>query len=339
MRFPVRPRPPAPRHARRSGHARDHRGSVLRTAGIMVLLAALVTAGAPGWASYVIKRGDTLSEIAARYHTTVAELIRANDLAGNGNLIYAGQQLSVPGAKSASQAAPKPSKASTRTVTTVKKYRVVAGDSLIRIAKKYGVSTTVVRERNHLPRSGMVRLGEVLEIPVTTTVTTTTKATSAAPNTFAGRTYPNAVAEAAAHNRSTLASRSVPSKASTKTLIARTAKKVGVDPELALAVAWQESGWNHRRVSVANAIGVMQVIPATGEWMSSVVGRKLNLLKIEDNVLAGVMLLKVLKAQASEPQAIAGYYQGLRSVKERGMFTDTKRYVANVQAIKRTLEA
>jgi hypothetical protein len=73
--------------------------------------------------------------------------------------------------------------------------------------------------------------------------------------------------------------------------------------------------------------------------MSAVVGRKLNLLKIEDNVLAGVMLLKVLKAQASEPQAIAGYYQGLRSVREQGMFTDTKRYVANVQAIKRTLEA
>ena len=31
--------------------------------------------------------------------------------------------------------------------------------------------------------------------------------------------------------------------------------------------------------------------------------------------------------------AAAGYYQGLTSVRERGMFDDTKRYVDNVLAL------
>jgi hypothetical protein len=31
---------------------------------------------------------------------------------------------------------------------------------------------------------------------------------------------------------------------------------------------------------------------------------------------------------------VAAYYQGLRSVRERGMFPDTRRYVANVMALK-----
>jgi N-acetylmuramoyl-L-alanine amidase len=120
-----------------------------------------------------------------------------------------------------------------------------------------------------------------------------------------------------------------------RALIVRTAKQQGVDPALALAISWQESGFNMRSVSVANAIGAMQVIPSTGDWISSVVGRRLDLLKPRDNVMAGVVLLKILTRSASQRTAIAGYYQGLRSVRERGMFPDTKRYVANILALKK----
>ena len=38
---------------------------------------------------------------------------------------------------------------------------------------------------------------------------------------------------------------------------------------------------------------------------------------------------------ASQRNAVAGYYQGLKSVRERGMFPDTKRYVANILALKK----
>ena len=120
-----------------------------------------------------------------------------------------------------------------------------------------------------------------------------------------------------------------------RALIVRTAKQQGVDPALALAISWQESGFNMRAVSVANAIGAMQVIPSTGEWISSVVGRRLDLLKPRDNVMAGVVLLRILTRSASQRAAVAGYYQGLRSVRERGMFPDTKRYVANILALRK----
>ncbi|MBX5483107.1 MAG: LysM peptidoglycan-binding domain-containing protein [Myxococcaceae bacterium] len=47
-------------------------------------------------ATYKIRWGDTLSGIAARYHTTVAALAKANHIK-NPNLIYAGDTLRIPG--------------------------------------------------------------------------------------------------------------------------------------------------------------------------------------------------------------------------------------------------
>lgn len=49
--------------------------------------------------SYTIKSGDTLSGIAARYHTSVSALMKANPQIKNANLIYTGHQLNIPGSK------------------------------------------------------------------------------------------------------------------------------------------------------------------------------------------------------------------------------------------------
>jgi LysM repeat protein len=292
-----------------------------RLVAVPLLLAALVTAGSPGWGSYTIRRGDTLEAIAKRYHTTVSRLVEVNRLPGNGNLIYAGKSLRVPTATRAS---------ATRTVTTKLHHRVVAGDSLIKIAKKYGVRPDVIARANRLPASMIVRLGDTLVVPVTRRVST-----ASSPNSFAGRTYASSVVSAAARNRAILANRQVPSRDAMRALIVSTAKANGVDPSLALAISWQESGFNMRRVSVANAIGAMQVIPSTGAWISSVIGRRLDLLKPRDNVTAGVVLLRILTRSAGERTAVAGYYQGLKSVRERGMFPDTRQYVANILALKK----
>jgi len=119
-----------------------------------------------------------------------------------------------------------------------------------------------------------------------------------------------------------------------RALVRQTAIDMGVDPALALAVAYQESGFNHASVSPANAIGTMQVIPTSGDWASDLVGRRLNLLDPRDNVVAGVAILRQLVRTAPDlPTAIAGYYQGLSSVTRNGMYEDTKRYVANVQSL------
>jgi soluble lytic murein transglycosylase-like protein len=124
-----------------------------------------------------------------------------------------------------------------------------------------------------------------------------------------------------------------------RTIIAAKARANGVDPALALAVSYQESGWNMHVVSVANAVGAMQVIPATSVWISGVVGRRLDPTSPSDNATTGVVLLKILtRAASSERQAVAAYYQGLRSVRANGMFADTRQYVANVMALKARFE-
>ncbi len=295
---------------------------IAKAVGVPLVVAGLVTAGSPGWGLYTIKQGDTLSAIAARYHTTVAKLVEANRLPGNGNLIIAGPSLKVPGAGGGAGSG------GTRT------HLVVRGDTLSGIAARYGVAQATIARANHLPSSNIVLLGARLVIPGSSS-RSTSRSSASSSNTFAGRTYSNAVVGAASHNRWLLSRRNLPSQSQMRDIIAARARANGVDPALALAVSYQESGWNMHVVSVANAVGAMQVIPATTEWISGVVGRRLNPLDPQDNATTGVVLLKVLRQTAgSDRQAVAGYYQGLRSVRERGMFPDTKRYVDNVMALR-----
>src|SRR5699024_6515112 len=112
-----------------------------------------------------------------------------------------------------------------------------------------------------------------------------------APNTFLRYTYSDEVAGSAAANREYLAQAPVPSRDEIRQLIQDTARPHGVDPDLMLALSYMESGWNHRMVSPANAIGAMQVIPSTGDWASAMVGRDLNLLDPQDNITAGTVVM------------------------------------------------
>jgi LysM repeat protein len=312
-----------PRLSRMPRSPRERRRRIARNLAVPLLLGALVTAGSPGWSSYTIHRGDTLSELAARYHTTVAKLVQVNNLPGNGNLIIAGNMIKVPTG----------SHGTSRT-SAPRTHRVVAGDTLSGIAHRYGVSMSAIARANHLSSYNIVRLGATLRIPGTTR-TSPQRSSPSSGNTFAGRTYASSIVRAAARNRATLARRGVPSRTSMRNIIAARARANGVSPALAMAVSYQESGWNQGAVSVANAIGAMQVIPSTSAWISGLVGRHLDPLNAHDNATTGVVLLRVLTRSAkSERQAVAGYYQGLSSVQKNGMYSDTKRYVANVMYLK-----
>ncbi len=322
------------RNARLGGRSNDR--LLTRTLGVPVAVALLATASAGGWTTYRVKSGDTLTEIANRFDVSVEKLIEANKLPGNGDLIYIGSALKIPVPKpavtksstkaKAAESGKKTKSAPATTKTVLVPHKVVLGDTLIGLAAKFDTTQAAITKANHLS-STVILLNSTLKIPVQKKVKLD--------NTFAGRTYPDAVVKAAAHNRSLLAERKVPDKAATRKLIVKTAKALDVDPALALAVAWQESGWNQRRVSVANAIGIMQVIPSTGRWISSVVGKDLNLLDPKENVIAGVSLLKFLTGAASTRDAVAGYYQGLSSVQKNGMHADTKRYVDNVLSLRK----
>ena len=300
---------------------------VLTGIAVPLIAAGVITAGSPGLGQYQVKNGDTLSHIAAQYGTTVKTLVELNKLPGNGNAIYAGEVLNLPGRP------PKQAPGGKQGRVT---YIVKSGDTIGKIAKRYHVTQAYLLSVNGLKRTDHIFIGKPLQVPVPVPKPAPKKKTKN--NTFAGRTYADHIVAAANQNRATLKSRKLPTRGQMRSLIISTAKRYGVDPELALAVSWQESGWKQRVVSPANAIGAMQVIPSTGRYASSIVGRKLDLLKPFDNVIAGVVLLDRLTAAAKLDIAVAGYYQGLGGVKRNGMYADTKLYVKNVLRIRTALE-
>lgn len=283
-------------------------------------------------ATYTVRPGDTVSAIAHRHSSTVAAISKANRLDGRA-LIMVGQRLTIPGAGGTGA---KPASSSSTTATRTRTHTVVAGDTVARIAARYGTTTSAVVRANGLDSRALIRIGQRLTIPGAAAASSTGGRTDLVGSTFAGRTYASSVVRAANANKAELLSRHLPSKAQMKAKVAATARAMGLDPALALAIAYQESGFQMSSVSPANAVGVMQVIPSAGDWASQMVGRDLDLLDPEDNVVAGVAILRALVRQAPDQRtAIAGYYQGLAGVLRNGMNPDTRRYVANVQTLMR----
>ncbi|MGN6752251.1 MAG: LysM peptidoglycan-binding domain-containing protein [Intrasporangium sp.] len=303
----------------------------------------VVVAAATRWHTVTVRPGDTIWQLAIDHHATVQALVEKNRLARGGEVIFVGQKLLVPGPGAAPAPAHKTtpsgktaSKPKPRTTAT---YTVRPGDTLSDIAARHNVSLAALVAANRITNPGVIHPGQRVAIPGTArTEAAAQKAPAKHPapapssdNTFAGYTYSDAIVGAAKKNRDTLARRDVPSRTETADLIRKVATRYGVDPRLALAISWQESGWNQRVVSVANAVGTMQVIPSSGQWASELAGRKLDLLDTEDNITAGVVIIKALLRGADDrEQAIAGYYQGLHSVQANGLYEDTKGYVAAV---------
>ncbi|MDE3130614.1 MAG: lytic transglycosylase domain-containing protein, partial [Acidobacteriota bacterium] len=119
--------------------------------------------------------------------------------------------------------------------------------------------------------------------------------------------------------------------------IADVADANGVPANLAEAIAWQESGWNNDVVSGVGAVGVMQIVPNTWSWIDRYLtpSNPLGTASASENVRAGVLLLRQLLqlTGGNQPLAIAGYYQGLGTVKRFGMYPSTRHYVDNVLAL------
>lgn len=293
-------------------------------------------------AKVTVRPGDTLSHISARNNVSVSAIIRANNLPSA--LIYPGQQLSIPGVKadtSSKDSSASSGKSSTRagsahaggTVT------VRAGDTLSGIAAASGISLSALMNANPGVSARGLQVGQQITLPGGAVAASRSSAyrdgegaKDGAPNTFLHYTYSDQVAGSAAANRDYLSSAPVPTKDEVKKMVRDTAKRHGVDPNLMLGLSFTESGWSHRSVSPANAIGVMQVIPSSGDWASDLVGRELNLLHPQDNVTAGTVIMRALLRSAdNEDQAIGGYYQGLYGVQTNGMYADTKNYVKTVK--------
>ncbi len=285
------------------------------------------------WTTIVVRPDDTLWDLAIAHHTTVSALVEKNRLAGGGAMIHIGQRLQVPGntapatAKPTS-ARPAPAKPAPSRPVAGRVYIVRSGDTMFGIAARYHVSLTTLLAANKLENVHLIFVGQRILVPAPPAP----PAPAATPP--AGYKPSTKTEKAVAASKAKLAAETVPTRARTADLIRATATRHGVDPKLALAVGWLESGWFQRAVSYTDAVGVMQIMPTSIVWASELAGRTLDRYDTQDNITAGVLILRALQATADDrDEAIAGYYQGLRSVRTKGMYEDTKKYVASVLAI------
>lgn len=316
----------------------------------VAVAAAFAPPGAQAFAVHQVVPGETLTAIAAANGMQVARLAAANGLPWNAQVI-AGQSVQVPPrdglytaldgrtlgyatSSSAPGAAPAAVASAATPAATAKPATgggayVAPGDTLSGIAARLGVSVSALAAANGLSSPNLVFSGTTLRLPGAAT-TAAGVSSSTAPATTSS-TGPEGAAAANGVGAAPTGERLSSSQ------IASIAAQHGAPGSLAAAIAWQESGNNNAMVSSAGARGVMQVMPGTWDWINGSLARpSLSRSSATDNVRAGSLLLKQLLAETGgdESSAIAGYYQGLKSVREHGLYDDTKQYVNNVQALR-----
>ena len=100
-----------------------------------------------GTTTYTVQRNDTLSEIAARFGTTVNALTLANGIA-DPDLIYPGQVLVIP------------------TGGCVDNYIVQRGDTLSGIAQRFGTTVARLASLNNIRNTDRIYIGQVLSLGI-----------------------------------------------------------------------------------------------------------------------------------------------------------------------------
>jgi LysM repeat protein len=120
-----------------------------------------VTASPEAGNIYIVQRGDTLSQIARRFNTTVATLAQLNGIV-NVNSILVGQRLTLP--TGSGTMTPTPSASPTPTGEMIS-YVVLPGDSLYRLSLVYKVPIQEIAEINEISNINRIFVGQVLQIP------------------------------------------------------------------------------------------------------------------------------------------------------------------------------
>jgi hypothetical protein len=204
-------------------------------------------------------------------------------------------------------------------IAGVRTYRVLAhrgpvrvhvvrpGESFFSIAARYRVSPWQLARENGIPLTNVIVPGQRLVLPAGARLRAPAAASLAPP---AGR---DTVREA----------------------IDYWSRVYGVDPKLARALAWMESGFQQDVVSSVGAIGVMQLLPETWEFVDTVLLGERTPRDYRGNVRAGVRYLRWQLDQfgGNVRLALAGWYQGARAVRERGVYPETREFVRIVLAL------
>jgi N-acetylmuramoyl-L-alanine amidase len=276
-----------------------------------------------GSGGYLVQPGDTLSAIAARAGMSVAELAAANGLDPSG-ILYAGSTLHLSGSSSSGSSEFVSTTPSSGSTSSPGGYLVQPGDTLSAIAARAGMSVSALASINGLNPDGILPAGATLRLPGAGAPVLSTGAEGQPVGT-------------PAEGNPTDPPYPTPERVSASE-VGSIASANGVPASLAQAIGWQESGFNNDLVSSADARGVMQILPGTWDWIQRTLtaGRPLAPATAADNVRGGVLLLRsLLNSTGSTSMAAAGYYQGLSSVQQHGLYSDTQQYVNSVMSLER----
>ena len=265
---------------------------------------------------HTVRTGEHLTRISRAYGVTIAEIVAANDLA-DPSRIFAGQRLTIPGL-AAAPARPKPAVAASTPAPKARVHAVRAGEHLTGIARTYGVTIAAIAEANGLADPSRIFAGQRLTIP--------------------GVAAPSSAKASRASAMPASMAALVTEREGMRRLIVEEARRFGVPPAFALAVAWQESGWQQGVTSWAGAIGVMQLLPATGEWVGEAMfGIPVDLADPRQNVRAGVRLLAhyLDRYDGNRDLVLAAYYQGQTAADRHGVFRVSRPYIASIKVLER----
>ena len=290
------------------------------------LVLTLSLAAAPGLAGValaaddevVVRFGDTLTGISKRHGVPVRTLVDLNGIA-DPNRIFAGQRLRISGSPPTPTAP-----ASDATQGGAGTHTVGRGDNLWSIARYYGVSLSALVAANGIANASRIHPGMQLVIPGSAPSAPPPAAPAAAPAPAPG--VPAWMAALMAQREPI------------RQLIVEEATAAGVPVSFALAVAWQESGWRQNVVSSAGAVGVMQLMPGTAQWVGqAMLGAPVNIDDARDNVRAGVRLLAhyLDRYAGNRDLVLAAYYQGQTAADRHGVYPVSRSYIASVTALVR----
>lgn len=133
--------------------------------------------------AHTIGKGDTLSKIAKQYKITVADLKKWNQLTSDtirlGQVLKVSEekmtapQQEISSPKIAMTPVTKPVVEAKTETQRVESYTVAKGDTLYRIAKKFGATPQLILEANQIKDANKIGIGMKLKIPVETEVSKT----------------------------------------------------------------------------------------------------------------------------------------------------------------------
>ena len=197
---------------------------------------------------------------------------------------------------------------------------VAAGETLSGLAAALGVSVAELARANGITDIHRVQAGRRLVVP-----TAAPRAPAAAPPAAVPAGLPERL-------------RAQPARLALLPVFDAAAREFRVPADLLKAMTWQESGWQNTKVSSTRAVGIGQLMPATVAFVNDVLLRaKLDPGRPDHNIRMSARFLAYLLRQndGDVERALASYYQGLASVRRQGALPETRRYVANVLALRR----